>query len=491
VQNQSDDLFDFLNQDEEQSLLENQSLSTSTQDRYAALCNILRGYEEYILNIEGTVISSNLEAVNITGYEEWEIIGKHFSIFYSTEERVMGRPEEDLKAVFESGKVIYSGWRLKKNGSSFWAKIRIGAVRDDGHQITGFRMVIKDTTHNALYNFRVKKVRDEYLNLFNNTFIGIFKFRLDDFKILLVNDKASLLLNKKENDDLTFESIFADSTQFQLFNEKLITDGGVENFEIYTPNQKWLSVSCRYFSEHAFAEGIIADVTEKKKQFSELQRLNQEIDKFIYHSSHDLRSPLTTILGLTHLIELDNPGSTVREYNGMIQEQIMHLDNLLKSLVNLTFNNTEPVREKIDLRREINLILRDFAHEFKQVKISTSVKGERIFNSDPSRLHIILKNLISNAFRFQNPHNETQSIQITAVLEKEKLTLEVIDNGIGIDKSCIPNIFSMFYKAERGSTGLGLYIVKSMVEKLHGTIQVESVRWQGTNFRIILPNAVE
>jgi signal transduction histidine kinase len=351
--------------------------------------------------------------------------------------------------------------------------------------------VIKDTTHNALYNFRVKKVRDEYLNLFNNTFIGIFKFRLDDFKILLVNDKASSILNKKENDDLTFESIFTDSTEFKIFREKLITEGGVENFEVYTYNQKWISISCRYFAEHSFAEGILADVTEKKKQFSELQRLNQEIDKFIYHSSHDLRSPLTTILGLTHLINLDNPGPVVREYNGMIQEQITQLDNLLKSLVNITFNNTHPVCEKIDLRKEINLILRDFIHEFKHVKLSTVIKGERTFYSDPSRLHIILKNLISNAFRFQNPHNAKQSIEITALLEKDRLLLDVQDNGIGIDKACISNIFSMFYKAERGSTGLGLYIVKSMVEKLQGTIHVESVRWQGTTFRITLPNAKE
>jgi PAS domain S-box-containing protein len=491
VQNQSDDLFDFLNQDEEQSFLEHQSLSTSTQDRYAALCNILRGYEEYILNTDGIVISSNLEAVNITGYEEWEIIGKHFSIFYSTEERVLGRPEEDHSAVLQSGKVVYSGWRLKKNGSSFWAKVRLAAVRDDAHQITGFRMVIKDTTHNALYNFRVKKVRDEYLNLFNNTFIGIFKFRLDDFKILLLNDKASSILNKTENDQLTFEAIFTDTNEFKVFRDKLIADGGVENFEVFTHNQKWISISCRYFAEHSFAEGILADITEKKKQFSELQRLNQEIDKFIYHSSHDLRSPLTTILGLTHLIELDKPGPVVREYNGMIREQVTQLDNLLKSLVNITFNNTDLMREKIDVRKEINIILRDFVHEFKQVQVSTSVKGERTFHSDPSRLHIILKNLISNAFRFQNPHNETQSIQITALLEKQKLSLEVHDNGIGIDSSCIPNIFSMFYKAERGSTGLGLYIVKSMVEKLQGTIHVESVRWQGSTFRITLPNTKE
>ncbi len=489
MQNQSDDLFSFLNEDEEeQTFLESQDLSTSIQDRYASLCNILRGYEEYILNLDGLIISSNLEAVNITGYEEWEIIGKHFSLFYSTEERVLDRPQEDILGVRESGKVIYSGWRVKKNGASFWAKVRISALRDEQHGITGFRMVIKDTTHNALYNFRVKKVRDEYLNLFNNTFIGIFKFSIGNFKIVLLNEKAATLLNKAENDELTFESIFNDAKAFEAFHQKLLIEGGVENFEVQTRNQKWLSVSCRYFSEHGFAEGILVDITEKKKQFSELQRLNQEIDKFIYHSSHDLRSPLTTILGLTHLIELDNPAQTVREYNGMIQHQIKHLDNLLKSLVNITFNNTDPCCEEIDLEKEINIIVRDFGHEYKNVSVSTNIAGNNPFYTDPSRLHIILKNLISNAFRFQDPHNENRMIRITAIREAHQLILDVQDNGIGIDSACIQNIFSMFYKAERGSSGLGLYIVKSMVEKLHGTITVESVRWKGTTFRVTLPN---
>jgi PAS domain S-box-containing protein len=467
-----------------------QSVTTSVQDRYASLCNILRGYEEFILNLEGIIISSNLEAVNITGYEEWEIMSKHFSIFYPNEDNALGRPDEDLVTVRDYGKIFYSGWRVKKKGISFWAKIRITALRDDNQQVSGYRMVIKDTTHNAIYNYRVKRVRDEYLNLFNNTFIGIFKFRIEDFKILLLNEKASQLLNAKEFEQSAFYEYFAEKKNFTSFIEELKQKGFVENLEVQLISEgTWLSISCRYFEEHGFAEGILTDITEKKKQLAELQRLNQEIDKFIYHSSHDLRSPLTTIMGLTHLIQLDNPvNNRTTEYNGMIQNQVQHLDILLKSLVNITFNNkTEPLHEVIDFEKEVEIILREFRHQYQGVKVITQFDSALKFYSDPVRLHIILKNLISNAFRFHNPHSAFAFIKIYLKTEPHHNVIIVEDNGIGIDNQYLGNIFNMFYKAERGSAGLGLYIVKSMVEKLGGKIQVESKRWVGSEFRVCLP----
>jgi PAS domain S-box-containing protein len=473
--------------DESADFLDHQSVKTSAQDRYASLFNILRGYEEFIINKEGLIISSNLEAVNVTGYEEWEVIGKHFSVFYSADDKILGRPEEDLKQALECGKIFYSGWRLKKKGISFWAKIRINLMRDESGQATGYRMVFKDTTHNALYNYSVKKVRDEYLNLFNNTFIGIYKFRLNDSRIILLNQKAKELLNVEKSAEIRFAEFFSDSNAYDDFLKRMLLDDA-KNVETQIEYKGlWLSVSCRCFPKQGFAEGIITDITENKKQLSELHRLNQEIDKFIYHSSHDMRSPLTTILGLTHLIALEHPDSTIQEYNSMIRIQVHHLDNLLKSLVNITFNKSEPVHEKIDFEKELEVILREFRHQYNQIKVETIYTRNHDFFSDPARIHIILKNLISNAFRFHNPHVALPFVKISIGQEKNETIIEIEDNGIGIDDQCVDNIFTMFYKAERGSTGLGLYIVKSMVDKLGGKIEVKSKRWVGSVFRAQLP----
>jgi PAS domain S-box-containing protein len=474
--------------DEPADFLDHQSVRTTAQDRFASFCNILKGYEEFIINREGLIISSNLEAVNVTGYEEWEVIGKHFSLFYSAEDMILGRPEEDLRQVIEVGKVFYSAWRVKKKGIAFWAKIRINALRDETAQVTGFRMVIKDTTHNALYNYSVKKVRDEYQNLFNNSFIGIFKFRLNDSRILLLNEKARDLLSVKETTDVKFSEFFHDHDDYDNFLSKLLIDDSKNIDTQIEYKGLWLSVSCRCFPKQGFAEGIITDITENKKQLSELHRLNQEIDKFIYHSSHDMRSPLTTILGLTHLIALEHPGNTIQEYNTMIRTQVHHLDNLLKSLVNITFNKTNPVHERIDFEKELELILREFRHQYNKIKVETLYEGQNEFFSDPARIHIILKNLISNAFRFHNPHTTTPFVKIKVTREATQTIIEIEDNGIGIDEGCLENIFTMFYKAERGSTGLGLYIVKSMMDKLRGKVEVKSKRWMGSVFRAQLPN---
>jgi signal transduction histidine kinase len=475
--------------DETAEFLDHQFVKTCDQDRFASLCNTLRGYEEFVLNTDGIIISSNLEAVNVTGYEEWEVIGKHFSIFYSREDVVLGKPEDDLKSVIEHGKVCYSGSCVKKKGISFLAKIRITVFKDESGLLNGFRLVIKDSTHKALYNYRVKRVRDEYLNLFNNSFIGIFKFRLNDLGIMVLNEKAKELIGVSQTEGLKISELFADADRFSSFLNALTTGDILENCETQVEHRGlWLSVSCRCFPKQGFAEGILIDITDKKKQMAELERLNQEIDKFIYHSSHDMRSPLTTILGLTHLIALEHPSSAIGQYNKMIQAQVNHLDTLLKSLVNITFNKTEPLLEVIDFEKELEVILREFRHTYQQVKVETAVEGTAKFFSDPARLHIILKNLISNSFSFHNPHAATPALKISVDVKNDTTMIRIEDNGIGIDEQCLENIFTMFYKAERGSTGLGLYIVKSMVDKLGGTISVESKRWHGSVFTVQLPN---
>jgi signal transduction histidine kinase len=226
-------------------------------------------------------------------------------------------------------------------------------------------MVVKDTTHNAIYGYRVKQVRDEYLNIFNNAFIGIFKFRVSDFNVLVLNDKATDLLGKKETEQISFDSFFKDPVRFKQFIDQLHEKESIENFEAEIVNGVWVSICCRYFINAGFVEGVLSDITQQKRQLEELQRLNHEIDTLVYHASHDIRAPLTTILGLTHLITLDNPSATTGEYNGMIQEQIRHLDSLLKSLVNITYNNkTELRNESIDFEQEVGTILREFRAQY-------------------------------------------------------------------------------------------------------------------------------
>jgi PAS domain S-box-containing protein len=476
--------------DEDFDISPNQALTLSDQDRFVSRYNIARGYEEFILDREGRIISSNLEAVNITGYEEWEVIGKHFSILYTNDDKHAFRPAEDLKTAEELGRVLYSGWLAKKKGISFWAKVRIQVMRNKLNAIAGYRMVVKDATNNAIYGYRVKQIRDEYLNLFNNSFIGIFKIRVCDRKVLVLNDKAVEMLGRGEQEDITFDTFFKDPSIFKSFIDTVQEKESIENFEVEIVNGVWVSICCRYFNQGGFVEGVLSDITQQKKQLVELQRLNNEIDTLIYHASHDIRAPLTTILGLTHLITLDNPTRITAEYNIMIQEQIRHLDYLLKSLVNISFNNQTDVHlEPISFEREVEVILREFRQLYPTVKVITEYEGSTPFFSDVSRICIILKNLIGNAFRYNNQQPDNAWVRIKISCHTDKTTIAVEDNGIGIDAKYLQKIFSMFFKAERGSTGLGLYIVKAIVEKLGGHLEVHSERWKGSTFKVELQSS--
>lgn len=465
-----------------------------SNERDTSLFNILRGFEEFVLTSEGMIISSNLEAVNVTGYEEWEVIGSHLSVFYTADQNQSNKAVADLHTAAEKGQVVIHDWRVKKRNTKFWAKMKITALYNNVKQVVGYKVVLKDTTHKALYNHRVKRIKDEYLNLFNNSYTGIFKFRIHDFQLLLLNEKATEIIGQEEYNELTFQQLFVQKEIFDEFVQRLHDDKKVEGFEFQIckagREERWVSASCRYFHEHGFVEGILIDVTDNKKQMLELQRLNHELDQFIYHASHDLRSPLTTILGLVNLISLDGPSALTAKYSELIAERVHHLDGLLKDLVSITYNNkTHLQAETINFDVEIRTILREFHHQYNHVQAFLTIEGSYEFATDPVRFRTIVRNLISNALKYHNPHIVTPFLKIGIRNKEDHAVITVEDNGIGIENEHLFKIFGMFFRATEKSkgTGLGLYIVKSMVDKLGGQIEVKSKHEEGTTFSIELP----
>lgn len=463
----------------------------------SALFNILRGFEEFVLNRDGVIISSNLEAVNVTGFEEWEVIGNSLALFYTPEDIQNGQVETDLKDAAREGMITRNGWRTKKRSTRFWAKTKITALYTTDHEVSGYKVVLKDTTHKALYNHRVKRIKEEYLNLFNNSYTGIFKFRTKDFQILLLNEKAKRIIGNEEFSELGFRDLFMSPEVFEDFIQLLSARRYVESFEFQIRkagrDERWASLSCRCFEEQGFVEGILIDITDSKKQMLELQRLNHELDQFIYHASHDLRSPLTTILGLTNLISLDEPTPLIGKYGELITERVHHLDGLLKDLVSITYNNkTHLQAESIHLETEMRAILKEFHHQYNHVRAFLEIEGDPLFVTDAVRFRTILRNLVSNALKYHNPHIDVPYIKITVDSRHDHAMIEVEDNGIGIDDTHVYQIFGMFFRAtsEAKGTGLGLYIVKSMVDKLGGHISVKSVRNKGTTFFVELPKLI-
>lgn len=461
------------------------------QTKYASLMNILKGHEEYILDEQGVILSTNLEAVNITGYEEFEVIGKHISILYKDEE--IEKAFLDLKKASKLGKIIVAGLRLKKRKTPFWAKMTI-EVRRDQEKKPGFTVTLKDGTHRALANLRVRTMRDEYLSIFNNPFVGTFKFRMGDGHVLMWNPKISQITRIKDFSQVPFPALFHDPAVYERLLQKLRDSGKVEDFEfqlarIDSGQQRWLILHCRYFQTQDFVEGILLDITDQKSQLVELERVNHELDQFIYHASHDLRSPLTTMLGLTQLIRIDQSKESLQQYNQLLQDRIHHMDKLLRDLVFVVNNNKTPVEASpVWFRNDLASTLQEFDVS-ANVRISFTIDQHEAFYTDHSRLLTVMRNVIVNAIRYSNQNIPCPHLFISVVASNDRATLVFEDNGIGIAEEFQHRVFDMFFRASANSegSGLGLFIARGMIEKMGGTIKVSSVFGEGSTFTVELP----
>lgn len=221
-----------------------------------------------------------------------------------------------------------------------------------------------------------------------------------------------------------------------------------------------------------------------------LLKANQELDRFVYSASHDLSAPLKSILGLIQLTRLENKNEALSNHLEHMQKSVLKLEAVINSLTQFSRNMGHALtQQEIIFDEMIEEVLDELKYPFHadKVKIIKSYSTEDVLTSDYLRLKIILSNLISNALKYRNV-NVQSHVEITFRKEGDKHLIQIKDNGIGISHENQTKIFEMFYRGTQQSTGsgLGLYIVKETVEKLGGSITVESEPGSYTRFVVIL-----
>ncbi len=232
---------------------------------------------------------------------------------------------------------------------------------------------------------------------------------------------------------------------------------------------------------------------ELKLKNEELQKANDELNKFVYSVSHDLRSPLTSILGVINLTKLTPELNVATSYFEMIEGRVLKLDNFIKKIIDYYKNaRDEEVRDIIDFNSLITSVWNTLKNQNNSIHFELSVKQEITFIGDLLRLEIVFENLISNAIKYQNPSVENHLIKIDVETDAQNAYITVSDNGIGIKQEYQENIFNLFFRTgdslQAEGAGIGLYIVKEAVEKMGGKITVSSVVMSGTTFKLIIPN---
>jgi signal transduction histidine kinase len=232
-----------------------------------------------------------------------------------------------------------------------------------------------------------------------------------------------------------------------------------------------------------------------KKRNGALKKLNIELDNFVYSTAHDLRSPLTSLLGLLNIIKYENTQPNLSHYFGRMKGSINRMENFIAQIVSYSKNNKVHLENsRVNFGTLINDIVEDHRYIDGAERIQKEIIFVRdaVFVSDEKRLLVIFRNLISNALRYANLAANTPYIKITLDVTEEKAVIEFEDNGVGISKEHINRIFDMFYRANFNSqgSGLGLFIVKETVKKLRGEVNVRSIEGVGTSFLITIPNEV-
>jgi PAS domain S-box-containing protein len=247
---------------------------------------------------------------------------------------------------------------------------------------------------------------------------------------------------------------------------------------------------------------VISDITKSKtvekilrEKNKQLQKTNAELDSFVYSTSHELRSPLMSVLGLLNLLETDIDHQDQKTFLSMIRESISRLDKIIHDIIDYSRNSRLDLEnEHINFNEMIEWVIQNHKYydNFSKVRFSVHVKESGSFLSDKRRIQVILNNLVSNSLRFHNYNQPDPYIDIEVDISSANALITVKDNGTGIHNDHISRIYEMFYRGterSRGS-GIGLYIVKEIVDKLNGTIEVESSLQSGTVFSVDLPNFI-
>lgn len=258
----------------------------------------------------------------------------------------------------------------------------------------------------------------------------------------------------------------------------------------YIP-KPWQETEIRSAIEEGYKYFITASMLNIKND--ELQRAYDELDKFAYSVTHDMRGPILSSLGAIELAKSSNNIDEIKEILGMMEKSIQRMDIFIQSMHEYyNIKRGELQIKDIDFQ-EIAQEMKDLFEvgaKLDNTRFDIKITQEGPFRSDELTLKVIVNNLLSNAFKYQRINNDDKFVSMDINVVPGTATIIVKDNGIGIEESSIKDIFNMFFRAtsESVGSGFGLYNVKDALRKLNGQIEVNSKLNEGTEFKVEIPS---
>jgi len=229
-----------------------------------------------------------------------------------------------------------------------------------------------------------------------------------------------------------------------------------------------------------------------RNKVKELEKTNDELNRFIYSISHELRAPLVSVIGIVNLVKMEGLYHSSGEYWELIESCSSKLDYYIQKTLQYYKNNkTVTDKAEINFKKLVDEIIEVYAYNNRDTQFKIDIKQDDVFIGDAFRIEVILGNLISNAIKYQKSDEREKIVEIAISANKFSAEIAITDNGLGILNEHLEKIFTQFFKSKNNQgSGLGLFIVKEALNKINGKISVSSNLDYGTTFKINIPNGI-
>ncbi len=401
-------------------------------------------------------------------------------------------------------------WILENTAPKFDFEGEFEGLFGSAIDITDRKAAELNLKNQEKFNSRISELSPDFIYIYdlslrqniycNRSLVELLGYKLADYP----NFNENVFLELIHPDD--YEPVKYNEAYFARFNEQIFID---LEFRMKAPNGGWRWIHTREtifsYNENGIPSQLLGnarDITEKKlteqeiiQTNEELKIINEELDSFVYRASHDLRAPLSSVLGLINLAKVDIKDETSLFYFDMMQKSIQKLSDVTNDLIDHARNASMGMTiETIDFNTIINDIIDGmrFHENSPKIKFEVEVDNSHEFGTDKLRVILLFNNLITNAIKYHDISKQSPYLKIKINQLPQSAEIEVEDNGLGIEEEYQGKIFDMFFRVNKtvSGTGLGLYIVKGAVDKLKGKIRLVSKPKLGTTFYVALPNRI-
>lgn len=475
---------------------------------YRLMIEQTRDYALFVLDPEGVVMTWNTGAARIKGYKPEEIIGRHFSVFYVQEAIDRKWPQHELKVAALEGRFEDEGWRLRKDGSRFWASVVLTALRDEQGKLLGFSKITRDLSERKQAEEHLRQSEERFRLLVEGV-VDYAVFMLDPEGVVTSwNQGAARIMGyaREEIVDRHFSHFYtladleAGKPWEELATARRVGRVEEQGWRIRRNGERFWArtvITALYDDErhlHGFAK-VTQDLTQQR-QLQSLQVAAQNINEFIATLAHELRNPLAPIRSAVSLMETLSVDGELEKIRKIVDRQSAQLVRIVEDMADISRisrGNLSIRRAPLDIVEVVSYAVEMSAPLLQEAKheLHLDLQGESLMvEGDMNRLTQVLNNLLNNAIRYTPAGGR---IFIEGRDENGWLLLKVRDTGRGIEPHMMDSVFQMFVQGEKiervqEGLGVGLALARKIAELHDGTLVGRSEgKDKGSEFTLRLP----